>query len=293
MKNLFILMFILILTFFLFTAFPADPVRTMLGINASEDAVQSLRQELGINNPLYIRFIDYIKNLFSLNFGTSYTTRRAVGPDLFNAFLSTQVYIGLALMLSICYSVLSVFIMYFGKSTIEKLINGFNSFMTSLPALVLAIIFGIFFLKFNIFNFIENINLRYSIIAASVLSIYPSCSLSQILNNEFKIVRTKQYILASSSFGYKRNKLFFIIFRNSFLPWLSQLSNIIAVLLSGSIIIEYVFSLPGMGRLIFQSIQRSDFPMLQAIVLVTSITFIFINILIEKLYDHLVITRKS
>lgn len=292
LKNIFLLVIVSIAVFFLFSALPTDPVRVILGLNASEDAVSSLRHELGLDKTLFEQFISYIKNILSLDLGKSFVTRQAVAPDILDSFLSTQLYSCIALIISVFYSVVSVFVVFFTKKYVKKIIQTINSFFVSIPGLIIAVLFGIVLSKLNILGFIENITTRNVINASFVLSVYPSCILSQLLINEFQTVKKKQFVIASKSFGFDKRNMFAIIFRNAFLPWLSQLSNIAASLISGSIVIEYVFSLPGIGNLIYQSILRHDYPMVQGVVLITSFTYIIFNLSIETLYNYLIKGRK-
>lgn len=289
--NLVFVLLVIIGTFILFSVLPSDPVRLILGVNASEDAIISLKNQLGLNKPLINQLLDYIYGLFTLDFGISYVTRKSVGTDLVNSFISTQIYAVIALIISIFYSIATVLVSFFTNSKVKNTFQTINSLFTSIPGLLLAISIGILFLKLNILGFIQDITLRQIISASIVLSIYPSSVLSQTLNNEFFMIRNKQFINASVSYGYERFQIFKIIFQNSYLPWLSQLSNIAASLIAGSIFVEYVFSLPGIGRLIYQSIIRHDYPMIQGIVILTTFSYLLFNFLIELLYNKLSVNK--
>lgn len=280
--------FVLVLVFLLFSALPADPARLMLGTNASQQAVTELREELGLNHSLSTRFVQYLENVVTLSFGNSYVTRRPVAPDLFSAFKATLTYVGSALLISVVYSLLSTFLAYFGGKWPRRSIRVINSFFTSIPSLVVAIALGVLFLSTNALAFVEPVSLRNVLTAALVLSVYPGCTLSQILIEESLEVRQAQYVTMGRSLGYSETRIFLsYVLRNAILPWLAQFSNIAASMVAGSIVVEVVFSLPGLGRLIIQSVLRSDFPMMQGIVLVTSISFLVIDFVMERVYHYL------
>jgi len=280
--------FLLVLVFLLFSALPADPARLMLGTNASQQAVTELREELGLNQSLLTRFVQYLENVVTLSFGNSYVTRRPVAPDLFSAFNATLTYVGSALLISVVYSLLSTCLAYFGGKRPRRAIRVINSFFTSIPSLVVAIALGVLFLSTNALAFVEPVSLRNVLTAALVLSVYPGCTLSQILIEESLEVRQAQYVTMGRSLGYSETRVFFsYVLRNAILPWLAQFSNVAASMVAGSIVVEVVFSLPGLGRLIIQSVLRSDFPMMQGIVLVTSISFLVIDFVMERVYHHL------
>lgn len=280
--------FLLVLVFLLFSALPADPARLMLGTNASQEAVTALRKELGLDKSLTTRFVQYLENVVTLSFGNSYVTRRPVAPDLFSAFRATLTYVGLALLISVIYSLLSTCIAYFGGKWPRRVIQAVNSFFTSIPSLVVAIALGVLFLSTNALAFVEPVSLRNVLTAAIVLSVYPGCTLSQILIEESLDVRRAQYVTMGRSLGYSEIQIFLsYVLRNAILPWLAQFSNVAASMVAGSIVVEVVFSLPGLGRLIIQSVLRSDFPMMQGIVLVTSISFLIIDFVMEQAYQYL------
>ncbi len=286
-ENLFLLFFIIITAFFLFTALPADPVRSMLGVNVSEEVVAALRSELGLDRSLWIQFKMYVQGLITLDLGTSFVTRRPVSNDLFPSMVSSLLYAGFALVIAVIYSVASTFTSFFCRPFVGKTLQAMHASLVSIPGLIIAIIAGIILFHFNVFFFISDIRVRQISTAAIVLSIYPSAVLSQILFQQVEEIKGKAYLLASKGFGFTKKQLFGILFKSSYLPWLAQLSNIAAALLAGSIVIEYVFSLPGLGRLIHQSVIRSDYPMLQGIVIVTSISYIIFNMFIETIYQYL------
>jgi len=292
-KNLLLIAAIIIITFLLFHTLPEDPARLILGLNVSEDAVKLFRQELGLDKPILTKFVDYIQDLFTLNLGTSYYTRSSVTSEILNAFYSTQLYAGIALVLSIIYSIFSVYLVYITGPFIQKLFNSVNGFLVSIPSLIITLFFGLLIYNLKVFNEINDITLQQIISASIALSIYPSCVLSQILIAEFELIKNKQFVIASKVHGFVGKDLFRIIFSNSFLPWISQLSNIAASLIAGSIIIEYIFSLPGLGRLIFQSIIKHDYPVIQGIVLFTSIGYIIFNLVIEMIYNQLLVSRRT
>jgi peptide/nickel transport system permease protein len=286
MYHLGLCLFLLLLVFILFSALPTDPVRLILGVNTTEAAVDALRHELGLDRPLYRQFFDFLTDLINGDL-TSFVTRRPVFPDIFIAYLATLSYSAIALVISIALSTGALYLV-FRNPGLKRSVLVLTSFFTSIPSLVIAVSFGIVFLKLQIFFFLDSLYLRNLLTAAFVLSIYPVCSLSQILIKEGEFISARRYVVAGRSYGMSKNRLFFgLILRNSLLPWLAQLSNIAATLIAGSIIVELVFSLPGLGRLIARSVLRHDYPMMQGVVLLTSFTFLSLNYLVERIYNRL------
>lgn len=293
-NRLSLILFLLVLVFFLFSALPADPVRALLGVNATEEAVEALRGEFGLDRPLLVRFVDYLGGAIRLDFGRSYVTRRSVGPDVVSAYCATLTYVGGALTLSLLYSLFTAVVAYFGARPLRQFIQAVNSVFTSIPSLVVAVGFGVTFLVGDLFAFIEAASLRRTVMASVALAVYPACSLSQILIEELDQVRLTTYVVANRSFGFSELQLFVQpVIRNALLPWLAQLSNVAATLVAGSIVVEVVFSLAGLGRLVVQSVMRADLPMIQGIVLVTAGSFLLLDAFVELLYQRCFSARRS
>ena len=279
---------LLVIVFLIFSALPSDPARLILGPNASEQAVSALRQELGLDRPLDRRFTAYLTDLARLDLGTSFVTRRPVAPDVVVAARSTFTYVGWALLLALLYSLATSTHAYFAGERIRRLVQATNSALTSVPALIVALGVGLLFLGFNLLAFVKAGDVRNVVLASLALAVYPACTLSQILIEECESVRREQYVVAARSAGYGEQRLYWkVVFRHALLPWMAQLSNVAASLVAGSVIIEVVFSLPGLGRLILQSVLRVDFPMIQGVVLVTSLSFLALNFAAETLYARL------
>ncbi len=279
-----LILFLLVVVFLLFTALPGDPVRLVLGVNATEQAVLALRHELGLDLPLHRQFFRYLKQLLSLDLGISLVTRRPVTGEILRAFAATAGYVFTALGGSAVASLL-FFRLFYRHQKLQNVLYRLCSFLTGIPALVLAVALGIFALKLDALAFIPSLHARKFWLAVFVLSLYPACSLYQILVSEGRTVHKKAFISAAKSYGFAGQTVFFrFLLPNVLLPWLAQLSNILASLLAGSVFIELVFSLPGAGRLVAQSVLRHDYPMMQGIVLMSSVGFIILNFGFERLY---------
>ena len=279
---------LLFLNFVLFHIIPTDPARIILGPNADNAAVEQLHQELGLDAPLITQFGNYTKGLFSLDLGTSYSTRRAVWPDVASSFKITLLCSFSALLLATIYSLLSAYITFISDSRSRRVFTILNGSLVSVPSLVIAIAFGLASIQWNLLGFIHSSDTRNIVMVILVLAVYPSASLSQILLEQTLKLHQQTYILAVKSMGFTNSFIFWKrLLKNALLPWLSQLSNIVVVLIGGAAIVEVVFSVPGIGRLLFQAVLSRDLPVLQGILSTVIICFITINILVTFSYQWL------
>ncbi|MBE7445177.1 MAG: ABC transporter permease [Planctomycetia bacterium] len=276
---------LLFLNFLLFNVIPSDPSRIMLGPNADNAAVEHLRQEFGLNDPLIKQFTHYIQGLLSFDLGISYTTRRAVWPDVASSFKVTLLSSFSALLLATIYSIISAYISFVSKSGFRKFFTALNSNLMSVPSLVIAIVFGLFCIRWDLLSFAGTGDVRNILMSALVLTIYPSASLSQILLEQTFTLDKQPYIIEARSFGFTNSFIFWKrLLKNALLPWISQISNVVAILIGGAAVVEVVFSVPGIGRLLFQAVLRRDLPILQGILATVTSCFIIINILTEFVY---------
>ncbi|HPN34124.1 MAG TPA: ABC transporter permease [bacterium] len=285
--HLLLLLGLLILVFILFSGLPANPARSMLGLNASEEAVRALEQELGLDQPLQRQFIRYLSGLVRLDFGVSFVTRRPVRMDLFSAVWATLRYVSIALLFSLIASLTLATMAHFHRR-LQRGIWLAAAVVTSLPNLVWALGLGLLILKCQLLVVIPSIQIRYLFMAALALSLYPVATLSQILISEDRRIRRQLSVLAGRSIGLGESRLYFTrVLPQALSAWLAQLSNISASLLAGSVFIEIIFSIPGLGHLVAESVLRQDYPMIQAILIVCFFGFILLNWMLERLYGYL------
>lgn len=268
------------ITFLLFALLPADPVRTMLGVNASEQAVQDLRRELGYDQPLVARLGNYLARAAQLDFGSSLVTRRPVLKEVVAAYGVTVSYVAIALCIAAISSLLLLVVAHFSSSALRKVFLAAARAVAALPSIVVAIAAGLITIAVAGPAGLPSGTLRTLVVAPLALAVYPTLSLAEILLSERQAAMRSAAVRAADSFGFSRcDVLRSCVLRLILLPWLAQLSNLAAALVSGSIVIELIFSMPGLGRLVVQSVLRNDAPMMQAVVIMGVLTFLSLNAL--------------
>ena len=279
----FLVVAILTIAFVLFSALPSDPARSVLGVNASEDAVRALRRELGYDRPVVERYLNYLSAAIRLEFGRSLMTRMSVTAEVERALAETLRYVVAALAFSVVSSVLLITGAFCGGPRAQAtLVNAARTF-TSVPSLILCVALGSLAVASNAFRFLSNIDWENFLTAVVALSVYPICSLTEVGITESIRAERLSYVLAARSFGLARTSIFTAyIARIALVSWLGTLSNVIANLVVGSSIVEIVFSLPGLGQLLVRSVTTNDYPMLQGIVVATTLLFLFTNLLLDR-----------
>lgn len=267
--------------FVLFVLLPGDPARILAGTDAPQEVVEEIRREFMFDRPVLERYFKNLISVLKFDFGRSFLTRRAVLPEVVYSAIETLKYSFTALFISMIYSLLVATLHFFIGS---GLLGRIHSFILSFPRIIVSITLSIVFLYANPFRFVGSIYMENFLIASVSLAVHPACALSMILVQEEERLKGSHFIRALKSFGFPPQVIFLYIIRLSLVSWLSYLSNVAASLVAGSIIIESIFSLPGLGRLLLRSVFNHDFPVLQAIVILSLLSFVLIDTVFKVFY---------
>lgn len=270
--------------FALFHFAPNDPARTILGSNATENQVQQLRHELGLDLPLAQQFRVYVFAMATLNLGASYVDKRSVSDEIFIRLPLTSALGAGALLLTVLYLGVVVVAQHNGKS---RWIAAIDFIMSSMPTLFIAVVVVIFVLekypfRYSSGNVLSIQNALALVPACFVLALYPMAALSRMLRQQFREISPAMFVTAARAKGLSELRISFVhILSNAAPPVIAALGNLIPPMLTAAFIVEIVFSLPGMGALLIRSILQRDLPMIQGIVMVNATLTIALSLLSE------------
>jgi peptide/nickel transport system permease protein len=285
---LLILLGIILFSFVLFHIVPSDPARTILGPYAGEEQVREFRAKLGLDQPYYLQLWHYLERVTVLDFGSSFVDQRKVGPEILARLQITGGLLLLTLLITGLYVAGSLFVFYF--PTLRTATDVLDFSMSSLPIFFSGVVVALVSFYFSpISHFSGTLQTFndwvYLFPPAFVLSFYPMAILSGVLKKELELVLCSLYITTERAWGFSEPTILFrYALRNALLPFLSSLSNILPMLLTGAFIIEIIFSIPGVGTVMLKSIMEQDFPMLEGIIIANGIYFVAMNIAFECLY---------
>ena len=268
-----------ILTFAVFQILPGDPALVILGVDADPMQIEQLHQEMGIDQPIHIRFLSWIGGVLQGDLGTSYRYHQPVSDLIGNAFgVTTQLAVfslvltPYALPVSLL-SQLGLSVPAFCFSVL--LINIFSVQLKWLPSM------GYTPFTQDPIACLKSLTLPSVAIAfgsAAVLIRYVKVS---VMEQE-----RQDYVKTAQSKGVPSKKILRgHVLRNSLIPVLTIFGMTITDVLGGSIIIENVFSLPGIGRLISSSINSRDLPLIQGLVLYLAMIVVLCNFVVDVLYS--------
>lgn len=287
-----------IITFGVFQILPGDPVRTMLGTEADPTQIENLRSELGLNRPLYEQYTDWMKGLLTGELGNSIRFSMPVKDLLFARLPVTMSLAGLALVIVLLISLpLGMFAARRQNKFSDMSLSTVTQVGMAIPSFWLGMILILYVgLQFSFFKISGYIPWTQSVAGALSTLVLPALTIAipQIAVN-FRYVRTSileqvqlDYVRTIRSKGMsEQNVMYKHVLKNSMIPILTVFGLIMAEVVAGTIIVEQVFSLPGVGQLLITAISNRDFPLVQGIVMYITVAVVMINFMVDILYSVL------
>ena len=290
-KVLMMLITMVIVSFFAFLAFqiiPGDPTTKILGDDATPEAVAELRAELGLDRPFIVRYSEWIINAVQGDFGSSYVYSQPVSELLGGKLAVTGLLTAIAFILIIVVSLpLGIFLSENRSKIFEKAGIIVNQIVMSIPPFFTGILLTLFFgLVLHWFTPGKFVSPQIDFWSCAGYLVYPAIAISlpriamtvKMLRSSIKTELEKDYVRTSYSRGNSQNAtLYRHILKNAIAPIITFLAMTIADIVAASIVVEQVFTIPGLGKLLLTSIENRDFPVVQAIVVILALWVVLIN----------------
>lgn len=288
------LFLISIVIFIIFSIIPGDPVDLLAGVSASEEQVAVLREKLGLNQNMFTRYIIWIKGALCGNFGNSIQydvpVKELIGERLIVTSNLALLSIFIMLIISIPMGIVSA---YYNKKIFDKIVSNAIVIGLSIPNYFLGIlIIWLFGIEFQVFIPGKYVDYRENYWGFLCGLFFPALAIAiPKISMMIKFIRTSilvqfrsAYVKTAKSKGESRGYIILHhILRNAIIPIATLLGMIIADALAGSIVIEQVFGIPGIGRLLIGSISSRDFPVVMTLVIYIAFLVVLVNFLVEFL----------
>lgn len=275
------------LVFFIMSLSPGDPARTILGETAPIEAVEALREELGLNDPVLKRYVDYMGGLLHGDMGTSYKSNRPVFDEIMGRFPAT---LKLSLWGMLFAVVLSIPIGIISATKQYSLVDG-----VSMVGALLGVATPNFWLGL-ILIIVFSLNLKWfpsggmdgwKTYIMPVITLGTGCmaSITRTTRSSMLEVIRQDYIRTARAKGVKQRVVItHHALRNALIPVITVIGLQFGYLLGGAVLTETVFSWPGVGTYLVNSIKAKDTPSVMGCVIVFSIAFSIVNLLVDLLY---------
>lgn len=290
-----VLIAVSVLIFFLIRILPGDVINDILGIEKTPEVRQALEEQFGFDKPVVVQYFMWIGNIFKGDFGTSLRTGRPILPEFWARF---KVTLELTLVASFIAWIIAIPLGILSavrrNSVSDFFIRVFGLLGVSVPNFAFALLLILFLsLGFNYFppskwvpffdNPLKNLEVIIwpalvlgSIMAGSVMRMTRSAMLEVLRQDYIKTVRAKG--------AGKWLVIMKHAFKNSLIPIITIVGLQIGSLLGGTVVIEQVFALPGLGQGTFDAIFKRDYPVVQINVLMIAVTYVIVNLIVDICY---------
>ncbi|HYZ04624.1 MAG TPA: ABC transporter permease [Rubrobacter sp.] len=310
-----VLLGVSIIVFFMVRAIPGDPAQILLGQTATQEQVQQLRVQMGLDKPVIVQYGLFLRDALTGDLGQSIVTGRAVTTELLVRFPATLELTAFAMIIAVLVGVpVGVISAVKQYSILDKVTSVFALSGISMPIFWLAMILVVIFtvnlellpfpgrlssdisisaftglvlvdslLTGNFAGFWDG--LKHLILPAAALGTIPMAVIMRMTRSSMLEVMGEDYVRTARAKGVVPWRVVFKhALRNALLPTVTVIGLQVGLLMGGAIITETIFSWPGVGQIAFQSVNRRDYAMIQGVVLYGATLFVLVNLLVDILY---------
>jgi peptide/nickel transport system permease protein len=276
-----------IVVFVIMQLVPGDPAVLLAGEGATKETIESLRVQLGLHQPLYIQYFDYVTSLFRGDFGISLKNNQPVLDEILLrlpitlelAIFSTLITIVLGMVAGIISAVKPY-------SIIDTVVMVIALLGISLPSFWFGLMLMYSFsVKLQIFPVAGWDSVMHIILPAFTLGAGGAAIVARMTRSSMLEVIRQDYIRTARAKGVKERVIVYKhALRNALIPVITVVGLQFGALLGGTVLVESIFAINGLGRMIVDSIRMRDLPMVQGGVLIASLVFVAVNLLVDILY---------
>lgn len=282
-----VLIGVTLVTFVMVNIVPGDPAAVMMKKKADQATIDRIRDQMGLNDPLPVQYLSFLKSAVVGDFGDSYFQKRPVSQMLKEGFAVTgKLALGvLAFSIGIG-ALMGILAAVFRGRILDKVIMFISTLGMAAPsfwlAIVLQLIFGLWLKMLPI----SNLDTPQSYILPSVaLGMIYSASLARLTRTNMLDALHQDYVRTARSKGVSEFAIVFIhSLKNALIPILTYLGTMIKSILGGSVLVETIFSINGIGTLLIDGIMKRDIPVIQGCTVYLAVVFVIANLIIDLSY---------
>ena len=282
-----VLLIISIICFMLIRLVPGDPVTNMLGLGASKEAIAAQREELGLDRPLLTQYWDFLTKAIRGDLGTSIITRKPVLNEITARYPATM---KLALGGTVFAAVVGILFGMISAVKQNKLADNvimvFSLVAVSTPSFFLALVMVLIFSSW--LGWLPSMGLKsaqHYILPIITLGMQSVGLIARTTRSSMLEVLRQDYIRTSRSRGIpERTIVMKHAFKNALIPVITVVGLRFGGLLAGSMLVETVFSIPGIGRFMVDGVLKRDYPVVQGTILILAATFVLVNLAVDLIY---------
>lgn len=286
------------LVFFAFSIIPGNPAVAKLGTEATAEKIAELTHKMGLDRPVVERFFEWIAGIFRGDFGTSYSYNQPVTNLLGEKIGVTLLLSVMAIIITTALSFpLGIYTARKSDSKLDVILTTINQIVMAVPSffsgLIITLIFGVLLKWFTPGGFVSYKQdffgcVGYLILPAFSIALPKISMVVKLLKDTALKEADKDYVRTAYSRGNRTKAVFYKhVLKNATIPVITFLGMTFADIIAGSIIVEQVFSIPGLGRILLTSISNRDYPVVEAIILLLAAAVVVSNLTVDLLYRKL------
>ena len=290
------LLLVSFLVFLCFTVIPGDPALSKLGTEATPERVEALRKEMGLDRPFLIRYCDWLLSFVRGDMGKSYSYGLPVGGMLADKVPITVTMSLLSMVMIVGVSIpLGLYTAHHEGGWADRIIYALNQMIMAVPAffagILITILFGIilkFFVPGGYVSYTQSVSgfLGYMIFPALAIALPKIAMTVKLLRSGLIGEKKMDYVRTAYSRGNNtRDVMYKHVLKNAMLPIITFLGMTFTDIIAGSIIVEQVFGIPGLGRILMTSISNRDYPVVMAVIVCLAAAVIIINGIVDLIYQ--------
>lgn len=300
-KLIFLIITLLLASFVIFLIFelvPGDPVLNKLGTRATPESIEALTIKWGLDKPFIVRYFRFLSGIFTLDFGVSFTYGMSVSTLLGEKLVINFTLSLLAIFFVTIVSIpLGIYVAKHSGGVIDKIFYPVNQVAMSVPPFILGMfitfIFGVILKLFRPGGYVSYKSdfwgfIYFLIFPAIALAVPKIAMCSRLLRSNILEEAKKDYSLTAYARGNNTTGLLYKhVLKNAIMPTITFIGMVAADMIVSGIIIEQVFSIPGLGQLLVSSISTRDFPVVEAIVLMIALFIMVVSFITDIIHGIL------
>lgn len=290
------LLLVSFLVFLAFTVISGDPAISKLGTEATPERLEALREEMGLNRPFLVRYFDWLFSFIGGDMGESYSYGMPVSEMILDKLPITFTMTVLAFVMVVAISIpLGIYAARHQGGKIDRAIIIMNQMIMSVPpffaGILITVVFGVVLKLFTPGGYVsysQNFGgfLVYLIFPSFAIALPKAAMSMKLLRSSLIEQSALDYTRTAYSRGNTtKDVLYKHVLQNAMIPVVTFLGMALADIFTGSIIIEQVFNIPGIGRILLTSISNRDYPVVMAIIVLLAFAVIVINFLVDIIYN--------
>lgn len=279
-----------IIVFSIIRLIPGDPARALAGVNATPEYIEQVREQYGLNEPIYAQYWNFVTGLVQGDLGTSTFSNRPVTTEIRERFPRTLVLASVALLLA---TVLGVSAGIVSATRRNSLFDNASMFVAlvgvAAPVFWLALMLQLLFaVQLRVLPATGIGGIEHLILPSITLGMASAALMARITRSSVLDVLRQDFITTARAKGVaERMVIYKHALKNALIPVVTVLGLQFGILLGGAVLTETVFAWPGVGRLLVDAILRRDYPVVQGTVMLLAFLFVLINLVVDIIYAFL------